>query len=180
MPELPEVETVARGLQRQIAGRRILSITLGKTDFIDNPEQIEKELPGRAIRGVVRYGKFLLLRLAQKDDAGETERESALLVHLGMTGMLAAACGGTAGETYACGCATGRWARIAVHRPAAIWQDGVSCGRIVAGGVAAIRRGSAGSGAGGVHGENPWKACKNQGAVAGSAGFARRGKHLRR
>src|SRR5208337_1766265 len=88
MPELPEVETVARGLQRQIAGRRILSITLGKTDFIDNPEQIEKELPGRAIRGVVRYGKFLLLRLAQKDDAGETERESALLVHLGMTGML--------------------------------------------------------------------------------------------
>ena len=63
MPELPEVETVARGLQRQIAGRRILSITLGKTDFIDNPEEIEKELPGRAIRSVVRYGKFLLLRL---------------------------------------------------------------------------------------------------------------------
>jgi formamidopyrimidine-DNA glycosylase len=88
MPELPEVETVARGLQRQIAGRRILSITMGKTDFIDNPEEIEKELPGRAIRSVVRYGKFLLLRLTQKEDAGEAERESALLVHLGMTGML--------------------------------------------------------------------------------------------
>jgi len=88
MPELPEVETVARGLQRQIAGWRILSITLGKTDFIDNPEEIEKELPGRAIRSVVRYGKFLLLRLTPKENAGETERESALLVHLGMTGML--------------------------------------------------------------------------------------------
>ncbi len=88
MPELPEVETVARGLQRQIAGRRILSITLGKTDFIDNPEEIEKELPGRAIHGVVRYGKFLLLRLTPKEDAEETDRESALLVHLGMTGML--------------------------------------------------------------------------------------------
>jgi formamidopyrimidine-DNA glycosylase len=88
MPELPEVETVARGLQRQIAGRRILSITLGKTDFIDNPEEIEKELPGRAIRSVMRYGKFLLLRLTQKEDAGGTDRESALLVHLGMTGML--------------------------------------------------------------------------------------------
>jgi formamidopyrimidine-DNA glycosylase len=37
---------------------------------------------------VVRYGKFLLLRLTQKEDAGETEDESALLVHLGMTGML--------------------------------------------------------------------------------------------
>jgi formamidopyrimidine-DNA glycosylase len=88
MPELPEVETVARGLQRQIAGRRILSITLGKTDFIDNPQEIEKELPGRAIESVVRYGKFLLLRLTSKEDAEETERESALLVHLGMTGML--------------------------------------------------------------------------------------------
>src|SRR5208283_4792598 len=88
MPELPEVETVARGLQRQIAGRRILSITFGRTDFIDNPEEIEKELPGRAIRSVVRYGKFLLLWLTQKEDAGETDRESALLVHLGMTGML--------------------------------------------------------------------------------------------
>ena len=88
MPELPEVETVARGLQRQIAGRRILGITLGKTDFIDRPEEIEKELPGRAIRSVARYGKFLLLRLTQKENAGETESESALLVHLGMTGML--------------------------------------------------------------------------------------------
>jgi formamidopyrimidine-DNA glycosylase len=88
MPELPEVETVARGLQRGIAGRRILSVTLGKTDFIDNPEEIEKELPGRAIREVVRYGKFLLLRLTPKQDSEEAESESALLVHLGMTGML--------------------------------------------------------------------------------------------
>ncbi len=89
MPELPEVETVARGLQREIAGRRILSVTLGKTDFIDNPEEIASELPGRAIREVVRYGKFLLLQLAQKQNAVDIGEESALLVHLGMTGMLA-------------------------------------------------------------------------------------------
>ena len=88
MPELPEVETVARGLQRQIVGRRIISITLGKTDFIDNPAEIEHELPGRKIRGVERYGKFLLLRLSPKENACETECETALLVHLGMTGML--------------------------------------------------------------------------------------------
>jgi len=89
MPELPEVETVARGLQRQIAGRRILSVMLGKTDFIDNPEEIARELPGRAIREVARYGKFLLLRLARKQDVVEgAERDAALLVHLGMTGML--------------------------------------------------------------------------------------------
>ncbi len=87
MPELPEVETVARGLQGTIAGRRIVSVTLGKTDFIDNPVEVERELPGRVIRVVERYGKFLLLRLTMIE--GTTEgRETALLVHLGMTGML--------------------------------------------------------------------------------------------
>ena len=49
MPELPEVETVARGLQRSVAGRRILSVTLRKRDFIDDPVAIERELPGRRI-----------------------------------------------------------------------------------------------------------------------------------
>ena len=89
MPELPEVETVARGLQSLIAGRTIVSVSLGKTDFIDNPGAIEKELPGRRILVVARYGKFLLIRLSAAQ-AGEKAQpdESALLVHLGMTGML--------------------------------------------------------------------------------------------
>ena len=87
MPELPEVETVARGLQEEIAGRSILSVTIGKSDFIDDPGSLEKELPGRKIRTVERYGKFLLLRLANREKAGASE-ESALLVHLGMTGLL--------------------------------------------------------------------------------------------
>jgi formamidopyrimidine-DNA glycosylase len=87
MPELPEVETVARGLQGTIAGKRIVSVTLGKTDFIDNPADIERELPGRTIRVVERYGKFLLLRLTKVAEAVEPG-ETALLVHLGMTGML--------------------------------------------------------------------------------------------
>jgi formamidopyrimidine-DNA glycosylase len=88
MPELPEVETVARGLQAQIAGRSILSVTVGKSDFIDDPALLEKELPGRQIRAVERYGKFLLLRLANREKAEAPEQESALLVHLGMTGLL--------------------------------------------------------------------------------------------
>jgi formamidopyrimidine-DNA glycosylase len=87
MPELPEVETVARGLQRAIAGQRILSITLGKTDFIDNPEALERELPGRTIVRVERYGKFMLLRLSPADGRG-SDGEASLLVHLGMTGAL--------------------------------------------------------------------------------------------
>ena len=84
MPELPEVETVARGLQREIAGRRVVGVTLGKTDFMDNPGEIEGQLPGAEIRAVERYGKFLLLRLRR----AEKSRDSELLVHLGMTGAM--------------------------------------------------------------------------------------------
>jgi formamidopyrimidine-DNA glycosylase len=104
MPELPEVETVARGLQGSVAGRRILSVTLRKSDFIDDPAAIERELPGRRIVRVERFGKFMLLQLARQNDPVRAGAESgaaasngrpaeaiqeALLVHLGMTGNLA-------------------------------------------------------------------------------------------
>src|SRR5256714_14570339 len=90
MPELPEVETVARGLQRSVLGRRIVSVRLGKTDFIDDPAALEQHLPGRQIEKVERYGKFMLLRLsagngrpktAAKGDGGK----GSFLVHLGKT-----------------------------------------------------------------------------------------------
>ncbi len=98
MPELPEVETVARGLQQSVAGRRILSVSLGKTDFIENPELLAEELPGRRIQSVRRYGKFMLLRLSPPESQPQGARHTpsaegespALLVHLGMTGSLAA------------------------------------------------------------------------------------------
>jgi formamidopyrimidine-DNA glycosylase len=100
MPELPEVETVARGLRRSILGRRILSITLGKTDFIDDPVALEQHLPGRQIAAIERYGKFMLLRLMPPTEAGGSGSASiganngdgasaSLLVHLGMTGHIA-------------------------------------------------------------------------------------------
>jgi len=94
MPELPEVETVARGLRRTILGRRILSVRLGKTDFIDDPAALEKHLPGRKIEAVERYGKFMLLRLSpvtgvSRMDANGDGAPAALLVHLGMTGQIA-------------------------------------------------------------------------------------------
>ena len=94
MPELPEVETVARGLRRTIVGRRILSVRLGKTDFIDDPVALEQHLPGRQIQAVERYGKFMLLRLSPVIDSGASAANgdaapAALLVHLGMTGHIA-------------------------------------------------------------------------------------------
>jgi formamidopyrimidine-DNA glycosylase len=87
MPELPEVETVARGLRKTILGRRIVSLTVGKSDFIDDAAALEKYLPGRTIKAVERYGKFMLLRLAVSGDRSNID--AALLVHLGMTGNLA-------------------------------------------------------------------------------------------
>jgi formamidopyrimidine-DNA glycosylase len=93
MPELPEVETVARGLRRTILGRRIVSVTLGKTDFIDDPVALEQHLPGRQIEAVDRYGKFMLLRLsaagAGRIPANGDATPASLLVHLGMTGQIA-------------------------------------------------------------------------------------------
>jgi formamidopyrimidine-DNA glycosylase len=87
MPELPEVETVARGLQASVAGRRIVSVTLRKTDFIDDPMLLERELPGRTIERIERYGKFMLLHLAARQNS-DSPVPQALLVHLGMTGNL--------------------------------------------------------------------------------------------
>lgn len=94
MPELPEVETVARGLRRSVVGRRIVSVKLAKTDFIDDPGALQHHLPGKQIKSVERFGKFLLLRLASSKpdgtaaDNGDTA-SAALLVHFGMTGRLA-------------------------------------------------------------------------------------------
>jgi formamidopyrimidine-DNA glycosylase len=94
MPELPEVETVARGLRETILGRRILSVALRKSDFIDDPAALEQRLPGRKIDAVERYGKFMLLRLSaasgESPVAGNGDSApAALLVHLGMTGQIA-------------------------------------------------------------------------------------------
>src|SRR5438477_11122689 len=105
MPELPEVETVARGLRQAILGRRILSVTLGKTDFIDDPAALEQHLPGRQIEAVERYGKFMLLRLSavNEETRAATNGDAAqgsLLVHLGMIGQMAPRPAGRALEKH--------------------------------------------------------------------------------
>jgi formamidopyrimidine-DNA glycosylase len=94
MPELPEVETVVRGLQKSVLGRTILSVWIGKSDFIDNPGEFPR-LTGLKIAAIERFGKFMLLRLANGDDTAQKALDDAaseaasLLVHLGMTGQLA-------------------------------------------------------------------------------------------
>jgi formamidopyrimidine-DNA glycosylase len=85
MPELPEVETIVRGLRALLPGRSILSVRLGKTDFIDDAAALKRDLPGSRIRAVERHGKFIAVRLEKRD------ARPSLLVHLGMTGQLAVA-----------------------------------------------------------------------------------------
>jgi formamidopyrimidine-DNA glycosylase len=85
MPELPEVETVVRGLRAVLPGRRILTVRLGKTDFIDDPGALELQLPGSRVVAVRRHGKFILVEL---ESANGRKHESSLLIHLGMTGQI--------------------------------------------------------------------------------------------
>ncbi len=86
MPELPEVETVVRGLRLVLPGRGIVRVRLSaKTDFIEDPAALERELPGTRVAGVVRYGKFLVIDLERP---GAASGAIALLIHLGMTGQI--------------------------------------------------------------------------------------------
>ncbi len=94
MPELPEVETVVRGLRSALPGRAITAVRFGKTDFIDDPAALAARLPGKRVTSVERIGKFICIRLESAPQAlpSQTEPQHGalyLLVHLGMTGRLA-------------------------------------------------------------------------------------------
>jgi formamidopyrimidine-DNA glycosylase len=87
MPELPEVETIARDLRPQLAGRRIESVHLTRDPAVrkrlvryPNATKFVRNLRGRTIRSVQRRGKYLVMPL---DQDGQR-----LVVHLGMTGHL--------------------------------------------------------------------------------------------
>jgi formamidopyrimidine-DNA glycosylase len=78
MPELPEVETVRRGLEPAMSGARIEAVDLRRPDLrFPFPERFAERLTGRAVVGLGRRAKYLL---ADVDD-GEV-----LVMHLGMSG----------------------------------------------------------------------------------------------
>ena len=63
MPELPEVETVVRGLRLSLPGRTVVEVRFGKTDFVDDPAEIAERLPGARVANVTRLGKFICISL---------------------------------------------------------------------------------------------------------------------
>ena len=84
MPELPEVETIANGVNERVHGARIVSVwTSGKPQTFKSPEiEIEAVLTGAAIERVRRVGKTIVVSLRRDGTQAE------FLVHLGMTGRL--------------------------------------------------------------------------------------------
>jgi formamidopyrimidine-DNA glycosylase len=89
VPELPEVETVRRGLERWVAGRRIDAVEVmhprAVRRHVGGPVDFCAALKGRTVTGVRRRGKYLWLPLAEADG---TPAGSALVAHLGMSGQL--------------------------------------------------------------------------------------------
>ncbi len=78
MPELPEVETVRRGLENHLIGRRILSVQLKRKDLrFPFPNDFQSNLEGQKIVQIGRRAKYLLIRL---------ENNITWICHLGMTG----------------------------------------------------------------------------------------------
>src|SRR4051812_25675585 len=82
VPELPEVETIRRDLNKEFVGKRIRTVDVTGARSVrrhKNRKDFVTKLEGRKITGTVRKGKYLLVKL---------EDGAILVVHLGMSGQL--------------------------------------------------------------------------------------------
>ncbi|MBF0357950.1 MAG: bifunctional DNA-formamidopyrimidine glycosylase/DNA-(apurinic or apyrimidinic site) lyase [Magnetococcales bacterium] len=80
MPELPEVETIRRGLAPLLSQQEILSVAVRRKDlrWPMPKSELLQALPGQVIREVNRRGKYLLMPIG----------EGCMIIHLGMSGVL--------------------------------------------------------------------------------------------
>lgn len=69
MPELPEVETVRRGLTQLVEGKKIQSVSVRWNKIIESPEveTFTQSLPGETIETIQRRGKYLIFKLTHWD-----------------------------------------------------------------------------------------------------------------
>ncbi len=119
MPELPEVETVVRGLRPALEGRRLARVEARRPDLrFPLPEGFSARLTGRTVSEVTRRAKYVLVRL----DNGET-----WLSHLGMSGRFTVSPGGNASSGQA-GHNSG-WAMVEKHDHVLVETD--EGGRVV-------------------------------------------------
>jgi formamidopyrimidine-DNA glycosylase len=80
MPELPEVETIARTLRPELVGKTITNARLlwSRSLATPTPEEFQEQIKGQEIRSVGRRGKFFVIQLSR----------SYLFIHLRMSGDL--------------------------------------------------------------------------------------------
>jgi formamidopyrimidine-DNA glycosylase len=91
MPELPEVETVRRGLEPVMDGVRLSKVEARRQDLRwPLPQGFVAHLEGKTVRGLGRRGKYLLLDLSSGD---------VLMMHLGMSGSFHVFQGGKTKDT---------------------------------------------------------------------------------
>ncbi|MFY7959422.1 MAG: bifunctional DNA-formamidopyrimidine glycosylase/DNA-(apurinic or apyrimidinic site) lyase [Elsteraceae bacterium] len=80
MPELPEVETVCRGLATQLLGKRLARVELRRPDLrFPIPPELPAKLTGRRVESIRRRAKYIIM---------EFDEDVALLAHLGMSGRM--------------------------------------------------------------------------------------------
>ncbi len=81
MPELPEVETIVRGLQRELTGDVISRAVVLRETSIGHPssKEFERKVVNHSIESVFRRGKYMILVFSDK---------ASLVVHLKMSGRL--------------------------------------------------------------------------------------------
>lgn len=90
MPELPEVETVRRGLEPAFLGGRLIRLEQRRPDLrFPFPEKFSERLTGRRVERLARRAKYLI---------ADIEGGESMIMHLGMSGRFTVAGAGTLGE----------------------------------------------------------------------------------
>jgi formamidopyrimidine-DNA glycosylase len=80
MPELPEVETIVRGLRKQLVGRKLEQVEIRRPEILRGVKgPLFRELKGAMVRDIRRRGKHILIHLSNG---------WSLVIHLKMTGRL--------------------------------------------------------------------------------------------
>lgn len=80
MPELPEVETVKNGISKNLLGKKITKVVLGRSDIrFPIPKNFIKLCEGCALQTIERRGKYILIHLS---------KGQSILLHLGMSGRV--------------------------------------------------------------------------------------------
>ncbi len=81
MPELPEVETIRRGLEAAVLGKSIKNVQINRHDLrVAVPEDFGQRVTGASIDALIRRGKYIIMQLAPNN--------VPVVLHLGMSGRI--------------------------------------------------------------------------------------------